>query len=554
MREKLKAINLTHLLLLSAFPSVTLFIFAPLEILSGIWADVWFDVSHEAGLMLLAFAVCFAVIFGAGVICGIVFPKFKIWYEALVVGVTLALYIQGNFMKSDFGSLDGSAVDWSLYRTDSLLSVAMWLVILASVFFLVWRMRKDEQKLTQITKYLMSFILLIQLVTLVTLSFTTDMLHIKDNAEYSTENEFTYSPNDNMIILVLDAYDSQIFNAVLEQPEGVDYDALFENFTYYPNTVSAFSRTYYAIPQMLTGVSYKNVGDYDEYLNEAYGNSPLFNELVKKDYSINLYTNEGFPTDEDVYGRIENYIPAGTNRMQISSKSRMLSYLVKLIGIRYLPVPLKQYCWFYGGDLYDVRQLEGHTEVYSVDNHNFLWDSEDMTTEATRNTFHFYHVEGVHSPYCFDRNFNKTGKEAFDRESMLEAGRGILVMVKEYFEELKALGIYDDSVIVIMADHGGAWVPDEGDYLRRHNPLLLVKGKGESHEFTVSQAPLSYEDLQDAYIRLLNGAVGDEVFTVKEGEDRERFYINDTDFTEYATKGHAFDYEAMQPTGVKYGE
>ena len=550
MKEKMKSIQWKHILLLSLFPSFTMFIFSPLEILNGIWADVWFDITHIIGLVVLMFVACFLAVALGGIFCSILSPKALICFEALIVGVTVALYIQGNFMKTNFGTLDGEAIEWAKYRMDGFLSVLVWIILIA--VFLLWAVKKGHDSFAKGSRVLMVCVLLTQLATLIVLAITGDMVKIKNGMEYSTENEFIYSQKDNMIILVLDAYDSQMFYYILNNPEGVDYEQQFENFTYYPNTVGAYSRTRYAIPQILTGVKYKNQGEYMDYLNDAYRQSPLFEELQKLDYSINLYTNEGFPSEKDVYDRIQNYIPAGTNRIELSSKSRMMSYLLKLIGIRYLPVPLKQYCWFYSGELYDVRDLDGYQKVYSIDNHNFLWDSEDMEATSECNTFHFYHVEGVHSPYCFDRYFNKTGESHFGRDSMIEVGRGILVMVEQFFDELKALGIYDDSVIVIMADHGGHWIEDEGNYLRRHNPLLLVKGKNEEHEFDISQKPISYDDLQEVYINLLSGVTGEAVFKIEEGENRQRIYINDMDFAEYATNSDAFDYDAMQPTGVVY--
>lgn len=552
MKERVKSFEWKYTALTAFCLSFTLFIFGPLEILSGIWADVWFDVMHIIGLAFLLFVTCFMIILFGGLACSMVFPKLLPWYEVVVFAISLAFYVQGNFLKSDFGTLDGNSVDWSAYRVDGMISMTVWVGII--VLMLAFAKKRGYQRFKDVSRLIMIFILLIQVVTLGILGLTSDMLHIKDNPEYSTENEFVYSKENNMIVLVLDAYDSQVFNYILENPEGVDYTQQFENFTYYPNTVGAFSRTYYAIPQMLTGEKYKNEGDYDEYLNNAYRNSPFFHELQQQNYSINLYTNEGFPTDEDVYSMIENYIPKEDNRIHVSSNRRMMGYLVRLIGIRYLPEPLKKFCWFYSGDLYDVRQLDGHREVYFVDNYNFLRDSEDMEATSATNTFHFYHVDGVHSPYYFDRYFKKTGEESFEKENLIEAGRGILVMVQQYLNELKKLEVYDDSVIIIMADHGGQWMEDQGDYLRRHNPLLLIKGQNEEHEFKISKAPISYDDLQEAYVRLLSGSTEDEVFEIKEDVQRKRIYINDTDFKEYATTGYAFDYDMMKPTGVIYGQ
>lgn len=55
--------------------------------------------------------------------------------------------------------------------------------------------------------------------------------------------------------------------------------------------------------------------------------------------------------------------------------------------------------------------------------------------------------------------------------------------------------------------------------------FFLLKGKNESHDYTVSEAPISYDDLQEAYSRLLDGATGEDVFDYKEGDERQRRYL-----------------------------
>ena len=70
----------------------------------------------------------------------------------------------------------------------------------------------------------------------------------------------------------------------------------------------------------------------------------------------------------------------------------------------------------------------------------------------------------------------------------------------------------------------------------------------------ISEAPISYEDLQEAYVRLLDGAQSDAVFDWKEGDTRERRFLeyapgNEKHMVEYLQKGHAQDLTTMVPTG-----
>ena len=70
----------------------------------------------------------------------------------------------------------------------------------------------------------------------------------------------------------------------------------------------------------------------------------------------------------------------------------------------------------------------------------------------------------------------------------------------------------------------------------------------------ISQAPISYEDLQDAFHMLLNGSNSTEVFTAQEGDTRVRtfmyyHYLKEDHMEEYEQTGDAWDENALVPTG-----
>ena len=52
-----------------------------------------------------------------------------------------------------------------------------------------------------------------------------------------------------------------------------------------------------------------------------------------------------------------------------------------------------------------------------------------------------------------------------------EQMRGCLRLAEDYLEQLRALGVYDRSAVLILADHGTETV---------HRPLLLLKRPGDT--------------------------------------------------------------------------
>ena len=88
--------------------------------------------------------------------------------------------------------------------------------------------------------------------------------------------------------------------------------------------------------------------------------------------------------------------------------------------------------------------------------------------------------------------------------------------------------------------------------------MFLVKGMREQHDtMQISEAPVSYVDLWDAYMRLMDGKQSDAIFDWKEGDTRERRYLrysfSETDhLVEYIQTGHAQDLDGMELTGREF--
>ena len=115
--------------------------------------------------------------------------------------------------------------------------------------------------------------------------------------------------------------------------------------------------------------------------------------------------------------------------------------------------------------------------------------------------------------------------------------------------------MYDNTAIVVMSDHGYARSEDENLSTLQQHPILLVKGIGESgDELDVNNAPISYEDLAQALVKLAGGEGSNNIFPWNEGDVRERRFLmyEWTDlnyFEEYVQTGQAEDMDTLLPTG-----
>ena len=145
-----------------------------------------------------------------------------------------------------------------------------------------------------------------------------------------------------------------------------------------------------------------------------------------------------------------------------------------------------------------------------------------------------------------------------DEGSYTKNIQACMTITELYLNDLKEAGVYDNSAIVIMADHGynDGRYGDDGRK-GRQNSLLMIKGRQEKHPMRTDEAPVSFEDLMEAWQRLIDGADSSEVFDWKEGDERSRRYIfytyeEDDYMEEYMQNGMAWDLDTLVPTGNVY--
>lgn len=552
MKKTIKKCRLNMELLFVGF---MLFLFAPLEIFFSNNSDLWFTVYDFVGYLLIGFIAYLVLIVIAEFIAAKKIPKAWDVIVYLIFLLGIAFYLQGNFFVVNYGQLDGQPIDWTQYKVEGVLSVSIFVVITVAGMLLLKKF--GMEKIKKVTHTIAVCLILVQLVTLITVSLSNDGFSKKENYVVTTENEWEYSTGKNFNILVLDAFDSQVFNDLLQGECKEEIEGLFKDFTYYRNTTSVYTGTDFSIPQILTGEKYLNEELYGDYLENAYLESPMLNELQEKDYKLNIYQNVQVPQGE-IINEVANW---KKTKISVSSHRRLLGYLYKLVGFRYLPQPLKEFCWFYSDDMDDMKclnyyddtsEMNNTLESYNWSNKLFYENIENLTATDEQNIFHFYHLKGLHVIRNLDQNFNET-----EDASLEETAKAMFKMLNRYFDKLKEEGIYDNSVIIIMADHGAKGYPVVW-------PLLMVKGFGEEHDFSVSDSPVSYADLQNGYHNLLNETNTDNIFEVEDEKRIRYFYQADwigrplgnsdysEDFVEYSVTGDAFESATIEGTGNVY--
>lgn len=520
-----------------------LFLYAPLELLFTNQDEFWFDAYILTPLMLIAFGIGCA---GAVLLFGILGKLHeKLYWFGLAAGFIafIGLYVQGNFLAAGLPPLDGELIDWSLYTGERVKSIIAWTAVAAVVITLFCKLRREI--FARVVRVVSIGMTLMLCVTLLILALTNNGFSKKPSMSVTTENMFQMSQDRNFVILLLDAVDAQVLKDMMEA-EPV-YQDIFTDFTFYDNVVAAYPYTQHSIPYILSGKWYENEMAFKEYEREAYEESPFLETMETAGYRMGLYEAE-LLLDNGGMGRFENILP---NARGVEDKWAFVRWQLLMTGFKYAPYDLKRFSFVNPKAFSTLKITPEGKEMFKPSNSE-LYDGilHQEIVYTDQKCFRFIHVDGGHVPFIYNEKVEEIPEESGSYEDNLKA---CLTITRTYLEKLKDGDVYDNSVIVVMADHGYNWLDPHG----RQNPAFFVKGVNEKHDFAVSDAPISFEDLQEAYQRLLDGAKGDSIFDWESGDQRERRflfyeYLKEDYMVEYMQPGQAHDTEAMYETGNIY--
>lgn len=472
------------------FISFMLFVFAPFEIYLSAKEEFFFEGYEMVEFFLLCAGCLFIALSVANIICMAISKKFHNIFFAVLFSLSIALYIQGNYIVVDYGVLDGTAINWADYRMEGFVSHAMFVGII--LIGLVLLKKVQIIKYMKVASGISVCLILVQLVTLVVLLLQQGGLGKEQVYVSTTDGEFSYSKNGNMFVLLMDTFDAKVMNDLLQSPEAEMCENVLTDFTYYPNTTAVYSNTYYSIPQLISGKNVEEGMNYTQYINAAYdfSNNDFYSQLKEEEWDCRIYTDTQLPevTQEVIFDNLKK------QTLTVSSHRRLGTYMLKLVGFRYAPQSLKQYFWFYSDDMKDMLDIDSETDkIFYWGNSEFFDGIDTIDVNNQEKVFAFYHLEGTHLPFYTTRDMVRTKTEV----GINEEGLAMMNMIDKFCSRIKELNIYDNSVIVIIADHG--------HYDYHQSAVFMVKGIGEKHNFEQVEDSTTFADMQATWYNLLNG-------------------------------------------------
>ncbi len=453
---------------------------------------------------------------------------------AILLYLTFMSYLQGNFLNFGVNSLVSDDVGTAMKTWQVILDLFLWVAI-GVAFLLVVKHPKTREWVKTGGVFVLSLLLAMQigsaLITGITQNAFGDPPTNSDSEVQDTKNAqgilsdkgiYDVSEGNIILVFIIDRFDATFYQDIVAA-DPTYFDDL-DGFTYYTDNISLYSRTYPAVASIITGVRQDFTSGAKAYFQKAYTTSPFLQDLQANGYKIGLYIDDYYTyRNAGVFADIcDNYTPV--TGYEIDNRFALVGNMILLSLYRYAPLSVKRYISISSTSFDGVVKYSGEYNQYQPTDAQIYQDllESGVTVSGEENTFRFIHLNGCHNPYAIDENGNA------EDNGVVSAAKGCFLLIREYLEQLKAAGLYDNATVVITGDHGSAY----DDCIKPWQPrqtALFVKQRGQTGALTYSNAQVSQENLLAELVKSAQIQTehdyGDAYSDIAEGETRTRIHM-----------------------------
>ena len=507
----------------------TFLFFGPFELVAYSGKSLFYSYKDVGPILAVAAAAVFVV--GAPLI-PLIRGKIFNYTVTVILSVTVCAYLQAMFFNGELGALTGDPVDWLQYRTELWINIALWAGVLIVLLFIMYMKRSLWRKLSTVLAVLIVLSQAVPLVGILTGAFGEKTTYPEHDYYLSREGMFEYSEEHNVLVFVLDRLDYDYIATVLYyEPDFFDK---LDGFTSYTNAITTYARTKPALSHIITGYEGNAYDLGDSYYKDAWtaDGKNLLRDLGEAGYRVDVYAemNSVFSDGEFAFEYVDN---TDHDKFDIPKMS-LLSKMLELSLYRYSPTALKPFYMhdtnFYNNCAVEIAASDERLP-YFVDEslyiegfENLKLSEEPTDEEGSTKCFKFYHFNGVHSPYYMNEDGTRNPDGDTDN---LKQTMGSFSILYRIFDRMKELGIYEDSAIIITADHGRA-MDDTLPLQKATRVGLFYKPSGSAGTpLAESKAPISTYNISAAILKEAGAdysAYGKAIDEVAEDDNVVRTY------------------------------
>ena len=406
-------------------------------------------------------------------------------------GVYVISYIQMLFLNGDMALITGDRAEYG----EQIINMLLW-VIISFMPLCLWIIFKINSKAFHYEKALIFTAFLIsgmQIAGLVSSAVFADLPAGFDNdldkKFFSYESAVHFNPEENICVFLLDRLDTSYMTEVLE-----NYPELYgqlDGFTLYQNNIAEFFGTFPSVTTILTQHHYREGLTFEEYWEEAWAQHTMIDSLREAGYTTNLFIDV-LSTYGDV-GQIQDktdnlksveigiYLKGMLNAAGRLSLSRLSPYFMK----NFFLGPIDS---AFGNDFFRLSAADSKVvqqpSVNATSDLNFYEyiRHSDFSANSEAKVFNFIHLNCSHADW--DKTVTTGGYHYDTKNGIIKLGgnyidstRACFEILNVYFEKMRNTGVYDNSTIILLADHGAT---NPYNAKAAVTTCLFIKPRGES--------------------------------------------------------------------------
>ena len=342
----------------------------------------------------------------------------------------------------------------------------------------------------------------------------------------------------NVIIIFLDRFLGGCLPMILD--EKPELKSLYSGFVFYPNTVSFYRSTVLGYPACIGGYEYTPyVLDRDKrHFSEKWleANLMLPTLFKKEDYISTVVDPIGDSDDQIRFYKTENfsdiYTSRGLNYVKMAGRydtkfqlneleDNMILEKIKKKFYLYSFFNIAAYntkSFIYDSGKYllartrdDIRGYYYSTKTFISAYSSLLYLKDITKFDSDKNTFTLINNDVPHNmqflqypKYEMIKNVTDVGPNRFKDEESFKCYHTTMaatLLVGEYLKYLKSSGVYDNSRIIIVSDHGNTFLnlPRYTLFQYRNvapfNPVLMFKDFNQNFELKTDETFMTNADV-----------------------------------------------------------
>ncbi len=531
--------------------------FVPLELFTTNSSEFILSTSQ-----LILFALAITII--GTIITSLILIYFKRAQPTLVI----ILLVLGLFCwyQSMFGWDKGPLNGVNTNSPDTVKVIIQTMVILIALIIAILNRRRILPYAAKIA----GIVIIAQIINIVFLIINIPEEPLFKSLESDDSNKFSFSAQEkNVIVLILDTFQTDVFKEIID--ERPEYKDMLKGFTYFPNNLAGYPTTYASVSLALTGNYYQNEKPIQSFIKESFTTNSLPKTFKAAGYDVYL------PLNPTLYSTPE--IASNYKIRQAPTNWQAISSIYSLGTLKLLPESIKSL-------MSNTKKTNIETVVaeagslfdYNVDFVNSF--ESQVNTQGNQPTFKFYHLRGAHAPFTLNEHLQYE-EMPFDRSSFKRQSIAALQTTQRLLKRLETLGIYNNTAIVILGDHGNGLTPEGFAESTQNNkfqykidnaikfaarPLLLIKDFNNQGPLSISDKATTLGDIPKSVAgiaQLQTSFPGIDVLHEEASSERTRnFFFYEwkgkwkneylPEMKKFLVKGNAFDNSSWINTYTTY--